>query len=51
MRLTPDGEALFLWLRRVAGAFDGRLRAGLDDADVATLRRLLGRLVENAQAG
>jgi MarR family transcriptional regulator for hemolysin len=48
VRLTPDGEALFLRLRRAAGAFDGRLRAGLDDGDVATLRRLLGQLVENA---
>ena len=48
VRLTPDGEALFLRLRRAAGAFDGRLRAGLDDGDVATLQRLLGQLVENA---
>ena len=49
VRLTPTGEALFLRLRRAAGAFDGRLRAGLDDDEVATLRSLLGHLVENAQ--
>jgi len=46
--VTEAGEALFLRLRRAAGAFDGRLRAGLDDADVAELRRLLAQLAENA---
>ena len=46
--VTEAGEALFLRLRRAAGAFDGRLRAGLDDAEVADLRRLLGQLTENA---
>jgi len=46
--VTESGEALFLRLRRAAGAFDGRLRAGLDDADVAELRRLLAQLAENA---
>ena len=46
--VTESGEALFLRLRRAAGAFDGRLRAGLDDAEVADLRRLLGQLIENA---
>jgi MarR family transcriptional regulator for hemolysin len=46
--VTEAGEALFLRLRRAAGAFDGRLRAGLDDAEVAELRRLLTHLVENA---
>jgi MarR family transcriptional regulator for hemolysin len=46
--VTEAGEALFLRLRRAAGAFDGRLRAGLDDAEVAELRRLLGQLTENA---
>ena len=48
--VTDAGEALFLRLRRAAGAFDGRLRAGLDDAEVAELRRLLAQLVENAPA-
>ena len=46
--VTEAGEALFLRLRRAAGAFDGRLRAGLDDAEVAELRRLLAQLTENA---
>ena len=46
--VTEAGEALFLRLRRAAGAFDGRLRAGLDDAEVAELRRLLAQLAENA---
>ena len=46
--VTEAGEALFLRLRRAAGAFDGRLRAGLDDAEVAELRRLLAQLEENA---
>jgi MarR family transcriptional regulator for hemolysin len=46
--VTEAGEALFLRLRRAAGAFDGRLRAGLDDTEVAELRRLLAQLAENA---
>jgi MarR family transcriptional regulator for hemolysin len=46
--VTEAGEALFLRLRRAAAAFDGRLRAGLDDAEVAELRRLLRQLAENA---
>ena len=47
--VTELGERLFLRLRRAAAAFDGRLRAGLDDAEVAELRRLLAQLAENAQ--
>jgi MarR family transcriptional regulator, transcriptional regulator for hemolysin len=47
--VTKSGEHLFLRLRRAAASFDGRLRAGLDDADVAELRQLLGQLAENAQ--
>lgn len=46
--VTEAGEALFLRLRRASGAFEGRLRAGLDDAEVAELRRLLAQLAENA---
>jgi MarR family transcriptional regulator for hemolysin len=46
--VTELGEALFLRLRRAAASFDGRLRAGLDDAEVAELRRLLVQLAENA---
>ena len=47
--VTELGEALFLRLRRAAAAFDGRLKAGLDEEDIATLRRLLAQLEENAQ--
>ena len=47
--VTEAGQQLFLRLRRAAGSFDGRLRAGLDDAEVAELRRLLAQLTENAQ--
>jgi MarR family transcriptional regulator, transcriptional regulator for hemolysin len=47
--VTESGEHLFLRLRRAAASFDGRLRAGLDDGDVAELRRLLGQLTENAR--
>ena len=47
--VTEAGETLFLRLRRAAAAFEGRLRAGLDDDDVATLRRLLTQLEENAR--
>jgi len=47
--LTEDGEALFVRLRRSAAAFDGRLRAGLDDEEIALLRRLLAHLVENSR--
>jgi MarR family transcriptional regulator, transcriptional regulator for hemolysin len=47
--LTDTGEQLFLRLRRAAGSFDGRLRAGLDETEVTELRRLLSHLVENAQ--
>ena len=46
--VTESGAQLFLRLRRAAASFDGRLRAGLDDGDVAELRRLLGQLAENA---
>ena len=46
--VTKVGEQLFLRLRRAAASFDGRLRAGLEDADVAELRRLLAQLAENA---
>jgi MarR family transcriptional regulator, transcriptional regulator for hemolysin len=47
--VTESGEHLFLRLRRAASSFDGRLRAGLDDGDVAQRRRLLGQLTENAR--
>lgn len=48
--VTESGRQLFLRLRRAAGAFDGRVRAGLADGDIDDLRRVLAQLVENAQA-
>jgi MarR family transcriptional regulator for hemolysin len=47
VELTEDGQALFLRLRDVAFAFDTQLRNGLEDADLDTLRALLGRLAAN----
>ena len=46
--LTEAGEAAFARLREAAIAFDVKLRAGLADADLATLSTLLGRLAANA---
>ena len=48
--LTKAGEAAFARLRDAATAFDVRLRAGLADADLATLSTLLGHLAANAGA-
>lgn len=47
--VTELGEQLFLRLRRAAASFDGRLRAGLGDGEIAELRQLLGQLAENAR--
>src|SRR6202167_5027646 len=48
--LTESGEAAFLRLREAAMAFDAKLRAGLDDADLATLSALLSHLATNVGA-
>lgn len=48
VELTEAGDALFLRLAGAAREFDARLRTGLSDRDVATLRRLLDRLRANA---
>jgi MarR family transcriptional regulator, transcriptional regulator for hemolysin len=45
--LTDKGNQAFLALRTAAVAFDTQLRAGLDDADLATLTALLSRLSAN----
>lgn len=47
VELTEAGEAAFLRLRDAALAFDGRLRAGFSDEEVAVLEGLLDRLVAN----
>jgi MarR family transcriptional regulator for hemolysin len=49
--LTEAGEAAFERLRDTATAFDAKLRAGLSDADLATLSTLLGHLATNVGAG
>jgi len=49
--LTEAGEAAFVRLRDTAIAFDAKLRAGLADADLATLSTLLGHLAANVGAG
>ena len=49
--LTEAGEAAFVRLRDAAIAFDAELRAGLTDADLATLSSLLGHLAANVGAG
>ena len=49
--LTEAGEAAFARLRDTAIAFDAKLRAGLADADLATLSTLLGHLAASAGAG
>lgn len=48
VELTDSGEALFATLLQRAVAFDGQLRCGFSDRDVAQLRRLLDRLALNA---
>ena len=44
VELTPAGEALFARLLGVVSAFDRRLRAGFDAAELAALRASLARL-------
>jgi MarR family transcriptional regulator for hemolysin len=48
VELTEAGEAMFGRLQQAAIAFDARLRAGFPDADLDSLRALLGRLAANA---
>jgi len=48
--LTEAGEAAFVRLRGAAIAFDTKLRAGLTDANLATLSTLLGHLSTNVGA-
>lgn len=46
---TPEGKQLYGRLRRTADRLERALTAGLDDAEVATLRHLLVRLRENME--
>ena len=50
MTLTPAGEAKFLTMVSVVQDFDRRLRQGLGERELATLRVLLQRLGDNAAA-
>ena len=45
--LTDDGEAAFRRLRSAVAKFDGQLRTGIGDAEVAQLAGLLERLRAN----
>jgi MarR family transcriptional regulator, transcriptional regulator for hemolysin len=47
VELTKAGEELFLELAKAAIAFDQRVREGIPDKDVDTVRRVLARLREN----
>jgi MarR family transcriptional regulator for hemolysin len=47
VRLTGPGEKLFIRLARVAQEHDARMRAGLNEDELATLASLLDRLYEN----
>ena len=47
VEMTELGETLFRRLATAAVAHDQRLRTGLDDDEIAVLRRLLDRLQDN----
>jgi MarR family transcriptional regulator for hemolysin len=47
LSLTEQGRQAFIEMRNAAGSFDARLREGISDAQVQTLRRLLNRLRDN----
>ncbi|HEX9855440.1 MAG TPA: MarR family transcriptional regulator [Acidimicrobiia bacterium] len=47
--LTPAGEALFDRLFEAAAAFDRRLRRGVSEGEIATVRATLTRFAENAR--
>lgn len=47
VELTEAGHAMFFQLLGTVRTFDTRLRDGLDDGDIATLRRLLAVLQHN----
>ena len=46
--LTPDGEAAFRNLLQHVATFDGQLRTGFTDDELAQLRSFLDRLAANA---
>jgi MarR family transcriptional regulator for hemolysin len=50
VELSPAGRERFSTLLGTVRAFDEQLRTGLSDAELATLRDLLGRLRDNVTA-
>ena len=48
--LTARGEELFHRLAAAAAGHDRRLRAGFDEADIATLERMLRRMRDNVSS-
>jgi MarR family transcriptional regulator for hemolysin len=51
VELTDAGEQLFVQLAQAALGFDQRLREGVSDKELETVRRVLERLRENVAAG
>src|ERR671936_1493264 len=49
VELTPEGDAAFDRLRRVAVKFDQRLRTGLSDEELATIAAVLDKLDANVR--
>jgi MarR family transcriptional regulator for hemolysin len=49
VELTPDGDAAFDRLRKVAVKFDQRLRTGLSDEELATIAAVLDKLDANVR--
>ena len=47
VELTQAGDALFLRLRNAAAAFDRHLRDGLNEEEITSFTRVLGRLDAN----
>ncbi len=50
VRLTDEGDAAFVRMRRAAAGFDQRLRQGLSERDIATFEAVLDRLAHNVDA-
>jgi MarR family transcriptional regulator for hemolysin len=48
VEMTPAGDERFRALRGAAAGFDRRLRAGIGNDEIETLRALLGRMRDNA---
>ena len=51
VELTDAGEQLFVRLAKAAIGFDERLRKGVSDKELESVRRVLARLRENVAAG